>query len=96
LIVFLFVWKNIGYEIPPFILSRRLLIEQKKEVITLSGIDVDNIPVTFLRAIEHKGHFITKEPFQINTHEKVLQIHNSLHFFIAFFFSKIYFFLLLL
>lgn len=66
------VMEKLGLRIPTFILRRRLVIElemkQGKPQITISGIDVDGTPATFLRSVklEYNRRLVRAEPFIFN------------------------------
>lgn len=67
------VMEKLNIPIPPFILHRRLVIkletkEDERHQLTVSGVDVDSTPVTFLRSVklEYNRRVVRTEPFIIN------------------------------
>ncbi|KAH7354011.1 NAD-dependent deacetylase sirtuin-7 [Plectosphaerella cucumerina] len=67
------VMDNLGIPIPEFVLRRRLTVEVKtleeeRHQATLTGVDVDGTPVTFLRSVRLEGtrRPVTTEPYVLN------------------------------
>jgi len=85
------VMKNLGLEIPTFILKRQLVVltssETFKMKVKLFGVDVDGTPVTFIKAVElpKKKKSETIEPnldiFAFKTSKKKKSIDVVLHFY---------------
>lgn len=46
--------KELGLEIPPFILRRRIKVDKKLDELELSGIDVDGTPATIIQGLQFK------------------------------------------
>ncbi|KAF9775715.1 hypothetical protein IL306_006175 [Fusarium sp. DS 682] len=64
------VMDKLGYSIPSFILKRRLVIKTERDahdrqVITLTGVDNDGMPVTYLQSVklEDSRRIVRSEPF---------------------------------
>lgn len=67
------VMGKLGILIPPFILRRRLIINMKSQTsdrhqITVSGVDVDDTPASFLQAVKLEGsrRAMRTEPFVLS------------------------------
>ncbi|ORY58116.1 DHS-like NAD/FAD-binding domain-containing protein [Pseudomassariella vexata] len=72
------VMGKLGVPIPPFILHRRLVVKveskgDKRHQLTVSGVDVDDTPVTFLHSVKLEGNrrVARSEPFVINIRDKL-------------------------
>lgn len=70
------VMEGLGFSIPKFILQRTLVIRSKttcdkRQEITLSGLDVDATPVSFLQSVrlEDSRRVVRSEPFKFNLRE---------------------------
>ncbi|RFU34118.1 hypothetical protein B7463_g2209, partial [Scytalidium lignicola] len=72
------VMEKLDIPIPPFILYRRLVVqletmEDTKHRVTVSGVDIDGTPVTFLRSVkvEYNRRAACSEPFVMNFRENL-------------------------
>lgn len=74
------VMGNLGYEIPAFLLRRRMVVSYKtssrgKQGLSIQGIDVDFTPVTFLKSVKsvYNRRPATVEPFLISFRDELVE-----------------------
>ena len=71
------VMQYLNQDIPPFVLHRRVLLEPKVTegvaTIDVKGIDVDNLPVTFIKKIVVGSKSYENEPFRLKKHANKLK-----------------------
>lgn len=63
------VMAKLAIPIPPFLLTRHLMVQESEakggRSVTISGISSDNLPATFINGLSVKGKAIEGEPYKI-------------------------------